>query len=734
MKTVLMVKAALLPLPLYALGVWFGMPFAGAVAGLLYGLTWAIVRHRGALPPPFEASLLIGLAAVVAVHVGGLHALAGASTALVLGSLSVGAVVSLLIGRPWTAEFSASDYAGAQGSPLFKSINGLLSALWAGLFAWLAVAAALHLPGWASWLPAALGGIASAVLPRMLVARGLARMAAGDRRNAWPAPDFKAAGPLATSTDETCDVAIVGAGMGGLTAAALLADAGLKVCVYEHHVVPGGFAHTWLRRARVRDPKSDAKLVFRFDSGVHDVSGWQPGGTVRSLYERLGIAQDSTWVRLDHRYHLDGKTLDVPRDWRAYAQRLGDMYPPQAAGIAALFADIERIYAAMFSTARERGGIPGSPTTPQGLLDFARDNALAVEWMHRSWRDFVARHVTDAGAKRWIGALTGYITDDASTVTVADMVPLFGYYVHGGYYPQGGSGAMADSLVAAIERRGGIVHLRTPVHKITTEDMTATGLVVADAQGVARRVRARAVVCNADLSLMVSRLIDDPAAVQAIRAQTGALEPACSAVGVHLGLRGALQLPPVVHVSTHEGAAGFVIPSAIDPSAAPEGYATVEILQLVSNAEAQTWYPAGSGDGAEEIEAVRRSPAYLARKTEMGDRLIAYARQVIPDIDARIVYRAEATPLTFQRYSWTRHGSIYGTRAAAGRPAIRTAVRNLVLAGAATHGPGVEAVIISGAYAADALVPGLLAEGAAARPAAAQPVPASALPVARLAS
>lgn len=34
--------------------------------------------------------------------------------------------------------------------------------------------------------------------------------------------------------------------------------------------------------------------------------------------------------------------------------------------------------------------------------------------------------------------------------------------------------------------------------------------------------------------------------------------------------------------------------------------------------------------------------------------------------------------------------------------------RGLVLAGAATHGPGIEAVVISGAEAADALWPGLL--------------------------
>src|SRR5262245_20909628 len=118
MRTFLLVKAALLPLALYALGAAFGWPIAGALVGLGYGLVWAVLFHGRKLPPPLDVALLSGLAAVACVHALSIDFLSAHPTAVLMLALSIGALTSVVMGRPWTAEFSASAYPGASASPL----------------------------------------------------------------------------------------------------------------------------------------------------------------------------------------------------------------------------------------------------------------------------------------------------------------------------------------------------------------------------------------------------------------------------------------------------------------------------------------------------------------------------------------------------------------------------------------------------------------------------------------
>ncbi|MGD1864428.1 MAG: FAD-dependent oxidoreductase [Phormidesmis sp.] len=72
-------------------------------------------------------------------------------------------------------------------------------------------------------------------------------------------------------------VVVIGAGIGGLTAAALLAHRGYDVKVFDQAIVPGGCASTFKRRG------------FTFDVGATQVAGLEPGGIHQQIFEELGI-------------------------------------------------------------------------------------------------------------------------------------------------------------------------------------------------------------------------------------------------------------------------------------------------------------------------------------------------------------------------------------------------------------------------------------------------------------
>jgi pimeloyl-ACP methyl ester carboxylesterase len=84
------------------------------------------------------------------------------------------------------------------------------------------------------------------------------------------------------SFDETADVVIIGAGIGGLSAAALLARYGKRVIVVEAHDTPGGCAHGFERRS-----KNGAK--YKFDAGPSLWAGMSTPSTnpLRQVFERF---------------------------------------------------------------------------------------------------------------------------------------------------------------------------------------------------------------------------------------------------------------------------------------------------------------------------------------------------------------------------------------------------------------------------------------------------------------
>ena len=129
------------------------------------------------------------------------------------------------------------------------------------------------------------------------------------------------------SLPPSCDVAIIGAGMGGLVSAALLSRAGLAVCVLEGANKPGGLLAGFARRG------------FVFDTAVHWLNQCGPGGLVRRIFE--GTRQDAPatpQMRHIRRYRGEGFDYLLTQNPDELLEALLASFPEDRDGLLAFFA------------------------------------------------------------------------------------------------------------------------------------------------------------------------------------------------------------------------------------------------------------------------------------------------------------------------------------------------------------------------------------------------------------
>ena len=124
------------------------------------------------------------------------------------------------------------------------------------------------------------------------------------------------------------DVIVVGAGVGGLTVASLLARAGRDVLVVERHDRVGGYAHAF-RRGR-----------YLFDSAVHMVGGCEPGtfegsGMIHDLLATLGVSDRCHFARVDPCYSAvyPDASVQVPCDLDEFVNAHADEFPGEKKGL-----------------------------------------------------------------------------------------------------------------------------------------------------------------------------------------------------------------------------------------------------------------------------------------------------------------------------------------------------------------------------------------------------------------
>ena len=680
-----------LPWIVYWIVSGFGATNWAVAGGLITALGLIGWRVRSRNLKTMEVVTLVFFAAnFIATVLLGLPLFKTYDAILVNGTLTLMAFGSLIAGSPFTYEYARESVPREfWNQPLFRRTNEIITAVWGAIFvADMALGAiSIALPeaklflmlGLANALIAG-GIIFSSIFPNWYPRRVIAKEIAA--RDPWESPAFAPTRPTAPNEH---DVIVIGSGMGGLSAAALLAKRGLKVAVFEQHFLPGGFCTSWERGVR----RDGQRLRYVFDAGVHDISGLGARGAVRNLLRQLDIEDRIEWRRTHHEYILPGLRLQVPERAEEFVAQLGQQFPAERARIAEFFAEIEKVYREMYADVEKTGGVPGQPRTVADTLAYPKKFPTMYRWMNVPFGTMLDTYLRDARLKEFLSTLTGYLSDDPKVLTVGAMAPIFGYYFDGGFYPVGGSQSLPNTLVQVIEENGGKVFLRTPVERILLEGQRAVGVQLAN--GAAHC--APAIVSNADARRTFLELVGRTHLPAELARQAEALTPSTSAFMVFLGVDFVPAVAPITLFSAGNDGVGITIPSKEDPTLAPAGHASMTLIALLPPSEAATWD--------------RSAPGYNERKRRYGDKLIALAEQAIPDLRAHIVYRQDASPATFTRYAGVTQGAIYGPAVGQQFALAKSPITRLYLAGSGTFpGAGIEAVVIAGTLAADAIYRG----------------------------
>lgn len=462
--------------------------------------------------------------------------------------------------------------------------------------------------------------------------------------------------------DKAFDVLIIGAGISGLTAAALLSKAGLKVGVLERHYLIGGYLQGFERKD------------FVFDTAIHWLNQCGEEGTVSRLFRYIGedYPRPQVMQRIQRHIgdHHDYVLSNNPEELR---EALIRDFPEDEKGINRFFEEARKI--AVISK-KFRHLFRSSET--MGRLEKIRFN------MRRAAIGFpLVKHVFYSGEEGMKKGLGKYFSNpqlfqlfSAERDLLSCLFPIAWAY-NSDYQnpPIGGSQAFPRWLEGKLDRsHGSEIILSADVKEIIVENDTFKGL-----RYVKRHkeytVTARYLIAACDVQKLYGQLLPQYAFTAPYLDKLEQSEMYSSSVTISialdcpaedLGFGSELTLISNDGSSRdehsggdpHKSAISVLAPTVRDKTMAPDGKGTLT-LYVPAWMEYENYWRTERNDKGEFV----RTDAYKALKEEFAQIIIdRVAEKMCPGLKEHIEFFEVATPITYYRYTHNRNGTMMGTR------------------------------------------------------------------------
>jgi all-trans-retinol 13,14-reductase len=438
------------------------------------------------------------------------------------------------------------------------------------------------------------------------------------------------------------DVIVVGAGIGGLTAAAILVQAGLRVLALDRNPHPGGTAYVYKRKG------------FTFPMGP---LGFSTPSIVKDTFSEL----DGGDLKLSQvQYRIKAFDLEIPISlpFPKMIEALTRLFPIEAKAIKQFFKDLEEIVSAI------------------QFPDIDPNRSILEKAAKKSALEYLSGFVNDWRLRRVLGSL-GTQEPYSSLPLLAAMWNLISN--EGIWYPIGGMRLLCERLVQTVighqENHQGIgeIRLGTEVKEIRVDKGKVLGVTLKDGM----RIDSAAVISNADYKITFINLVDSKTIPDEWNQAVLNAKQTRSNFQVCLGVDGNR-----VDLSSFKDADRLIYRRGQGTSSEeldwgtdevnPEDLAGQELEVSLLSKNDRMLGPEGTEIIVIRTEAEhshftrfrpawrKRVPEYQDYKMRLGRALIQEIEKFIPGLEEAILFTDVATPLTFEEQGGRSGGAVAG--------------------------------------------------------------------------
>lgn len=463
-------------------------------------------------------------------------------------------------------------------------------------------------------------------------------------------------------------VLIVGGGIAGLAAGVYARQSGYAATIFEMHTIPGGNSTSWKRKG------------YLFEGGMHWLVGSKEGSALNRLWREVGALGENNPIKKRDPFltYMGKERIALARDTQTLVLDWTDYAPEDEAAIRRLAKDIRLFYNISMPVMDIKGVRVKQKSTPPLSMLFSVIRAA------RRMKALNAMSVGDYIAgfhNKGLVTLLENVVGSNEFTAMSLVVTLASLAAGDGGYPKGGSLLMAQNMADAFVALGGEIQYEKRVERVEVQNGCARGVYV-DGQFYG----ADYVVVTADTLTAADRLFSPPLNEPWIEELKRVVTPLCCtfiSIGVNADLK---DLP--------EG--------MIFPLTTPFEYAnrSFDFLPVNNYANYKGYAPNGKtaltcvlmGDTYEQWLRAKEEGTYAAKKEELASRVTELLGELIPRTKGAVEVVDVATPLTYERYCGTYHGSWMSVMSPGGGrqqyPLKAESVQNLYFAGQRVMLPG----------------------------------------------